>query len=104
MNQVVSGGADAGRRRTEVEMSTRPGYRREFARLLVATAAFLVLAPSAIAAASGQVTLVSVSVNSAGFGGTTTVGPTDPRYQTLAAPDGSGANGSSGEFNIGFDP
>lgn len=38
------------------------------------------------------------------FGGPTPTQPGVPRYQILAPPDGSGANGSSGEFNIGFDP
>ena len=45
-----------------------------------------------------------------GGGGTTSFGdptptqPGVPRYQILAPPAGSRANGSSGEFNIGFDP
>ncbi len=38
------------------------------------------------------------------FGGPTQTQPGVPRYQVLAAPDGSNANSSSGEFNIGFDP
>ncbi|HEY2354207.1 MAG TPA: PKD domain-containing protein [Gaiellaceae bacterium] len=38
------------------------------------------------------------------FGGPTPTQPGVPRYQTLAPPNGSGANGSSGEFSIGFDP
>jgi hypothetical protein len=39
-----------------------------------------------------------------GFGEPTPTQPGVPRYQTLAPPSGSGANSSSGEFNIGFDP
>ena len=39
-----------------------------------------------------------------GFGGPTATQPGVPRYQTLTPPQGSGANASSGEFNIGFDP
>jgi hypothetical protein len=39
-----------------------------------------------------------------GFGGPTPTQPGVPRYQILSAPQGSGANASSGEFNIGFDP
>jgi hypothetical protein len=38
------------------------------------------------------------------FGSATPTQPGVPRYQTIAAPDGSGANSSSGEFNIGFNP
>jgi PKD repeat protein len=41
---------------------------------------------------------------STSFGGPTQTQPGVPRYQILAAPDGSNANSSSGEFNIGFDP
>ncbi|HEU5216266.1 MAG TPA: PKD domain-containing protein [Gaiellaceae bacterium] len=41
---------------------------------------------------------------SAGFGGPTPTQPGAPRYQILSAPADSGANSSSGEFNIGFDP
>jgi PKD domain-containing protein len=41
---------------------------------------------------------------STGFGGPTPTSPGVPRYQTLTPPQGSGANASSGEFNIGFDP
>ena len=39
-----------------------------------------------------------------GFGGPTPTQPGVPRYQTLSPPDGSAANASNGEFNIGFDP
>jgi PKD domain len=38
------------------------------------------------------------------FGGPTPTQPGTPRYQILSAPSDSGANSSSGEFNIGFDP
>lgn len=38
------------------------------------------------------------------FGDATPIAPGTPRYQILAAPEGSGANGSSGEFNIGYNP
>jgi hypothetical protein len=38
------------------------------------------------------------------FGSATPTTPDAPRYQTLAAPDGSSANAGSGEFNVGFDP
>lgn len=40
----------------------------------------------------------------AGFGGPTPTVPGVPRYQNFYAPDGSTAQASSGEFNIGFDP
>ncbi|MGH3008550.1 MAG: PKD domain-containing protein [Gaiellaceae bacterium] len=39
-----------------------------------------------------------------GFGGSTQTQPGVPRYQILSPPQGSGANASSGEFNIGLDP
>jgi PKD repeat protein len=39
-----------------------------------------------------------------GFGGPTPTQPGVPRYQVFSAPSDSGANSSSGEFNIGFDP
>jgi hypothetical protein len=38
------------------------------------------------------------------FGGPTPTQPNAPRYQILSPPEGSGANGSTGEFNIGFNP
>jgi hypothetical protein len=38
------------------------------------------------------------------FGGPTPTSPGVPRYQNFYPPAGSGANASSGEFNIGFDP
>jgi hypothetical protein len=38
------------------------------------------------------------------FGGPTPTQPGVARYQILSAPSDSGANSSSGEFNIGFDP
>jgi hypothetical protein len=38
------------------------------------------------------------------FGGPTPTQPGVPRYQVFSAPSDSGANSSSGEFNIGFDP
>ena len=38
------------------------------------------------------------------FGGATPTQPGVPRYQVLSPPEGSGANGSTGEFNIGFNP
>src|SRR3954464_1473709 len=38
------------------------------------------------------------------FGGPTPTQPGAPRYQVFSAPSDSGANSSSGEFNIGFDP
>lgn len=41
---------------------------------------------------------------STGFGGPTPTAPGVPRYQNLVPPKGSPANGSSGEFNIGFNP
>ncbi|HEX4323719.1 MAG TPA: PKD domain-containing protein [Gaiellaceae bacterium] len=41
---------------------------------------------------------------STGFGGPTPTQPGVPRYQVFSAPPDSGANSSSGEFNIGFDP
>jgi hypothetical protein len=39
-----------------------------------------------------------------GFGGPTPTQPGVPRYQVFSAPSDTGANSSSGEFNIGFDP
>ena len=39
-----------------------------------------------------------------GFGGPDPTTPGAPRYQTFAAPSGSSAESSQGEFNIGFDP
>ncbi len=41
---------------------------------------------------------------STSFGGPTPTQPGVPRYQVFSAPPDSGANSSSGEFNIGFDP
>jgi hypothetical protein len=41
---------------------------------------------------------------STGFGGPSPTQPGVPRYQVFSAPPDSGANSSSGEFNIGFDP
>ncbi|NND43678.1 MAG: PKD domain-containing protein [Xanthomonadales bacterium] len=41
---------------------------------------------------------------SATFGGLTPTAPGNPRYQNFYAPDGSAAQGSSGEANIGFNP
>ncbi len=38
------------------------------------------------------------------FGGATPTAPGRPRYQNFYAPDGSAAQGSSGEANIGFNP
>ena len=38
------------------------------------------------------------------FGGPTPTAPGVPRYQNFYAPAGSAAQGSAGEFNIGFDP
>lgn len=38
------------------------------------------------------------------FGGPTPTAPGKPRYQNFYAPDGSAAQGSSGEANIGFNP
>lgn len=38
------------------------------------------------------------------FGGPTPTAPGRPRYQNFYAPDGSAAQGSSGEANIGFNP
>ena len=40
----------------------------------------------------------------AGFGGADPTTPNVPRYQTYVAPSGSSAEGTQGEFNIGFDP
>ncbi|MFL5959387.1 MAG: PKD domain-containing protein [Gaiellaceae bacterium] len=54
-----------------------------------------------------QIELASGSGTGGGdtsFGGPTPTQPGVPRYQILSAPQGSGANASSGEFNIGFDP
>ena len=45
-----------------------------------------------------------VSSGSAGFGGPTPTAPGVPRYQNFFPPAGSAANGSSGEFSIGFNP
>jgi hypothetical protein len=42
--------------------------------------------------------------STSGFGGPTATQPGLPRYQILSPPDGSAADASSGEFNIGFDP
>src|SRR5713226_10073388 len=39
-----------------------------------------------------------------GFGGPDPTAPGVPRYQTFAAPAGSTAEASNGEFNIGFNP
>src|SRR5256714_1091946 len=39
-----------------------------------------------------------------GFGGVDPTTPGVPRYQTFAAPAGSSAEASNGEFNIGFNP
>src|SRR6266404_2380759 len=47
----------------------------------------------------------SGSGGSTGFGGPDPTAPGVPRYQNFFAPDGTtAANGSQGEFNIGFDP
>jgi PKD repeat protein len=55
-----------------------------------------------------KIELVSGSGSSSGgstsFGGASPTEPGVPRYQTFSPPAGSAANGSSGEFNIGYDP
>ncbi|MGH8371927.1 MAG: PKD domain-containing protein [Gammaproteobacteria bacterium] len=54
-----------------------------------------------------QVSLVdgpASSGGSTGFGGATPTAPGVPRYQNFMPPNGSAANGGSGEFSIGFDP
>src|SRR5690242_16606442 len=85
-------------------MSTRPSRPRLLGRLLVSIGAFLVLVPTALGASSGLSSNSSTAAQAAGFGGATATAPGVPRYQILGAPDGSGANGSSGEFNIGYNP
>jgi hypothetical protein len=47
---------------------------------------------------------VSGSVATTGFGQATPTAPGVPRYQNFFPPSGSAAEGSSGEFSIGFDP
>ena len=42
--------------------------------------------------------------SAADFGGPTPTAPGQPRYQNFYAPDGSAAQGGSGEANIGFNP
>ncbi|MGE5624313.1 MAG: hypothetical protein ACM3ZT_02070 [Bacillota bacterium] len=45
-----------------------------------------------------------VSGGGAAFGGPTPTAPGVPRYQNFYAPAGTAAQGSAGEFSIGFDP
>jgi len=44
------------------------------------------------------------TVTSTGFGGATPTAPGAPRYQNFFPPKGSAAEGSNGEFSIGFNP
>src|SRR5207248_1618435 len=46
----------------------------------------------------------SGSGGSTGFGGPDPTTPGVPRYQNFFAPDGTSAQSSDGEFNIGFNP
>ncbi len=67
---------------------------------------------SAGEAVHGKIELIKGDAVSAGttcggspdFGGITPTAPGLPRYQLFTAPDGSAAQGSSGESNIGFNP
>ena len=50
------------------------------------------------------VTGSSACSSAASFGAATPIAPGVPRYQNFYAPDGTTAQGASGEFSIGFDP